>query len=491
MLLTKGYCIGRDDSTFRVSLSPLYINSNQIQLDLNYQTDSGFKANIQIRRYLVGINDSVLLYDLEFHNQVFKKGIHQLTLNFDRNDKLNQADYSFLEVVKQFELIPPGTYHTVLVIKQSNDSGNIKYDFLLDVDSALSLVSPFRTELDNELIGHIRKDGVLADPVNNQVGQLQVELLERHLSVTVAKRKGVQVVHAVKDGQQYATFYFGKWFLGYYELAPKKPLLEKLTKQRKLFHSNPIAFVKTDLDNFSGINAQTKNLQLNQGKSEITGNIDLTTNLSNDQDPGSAQDNNYQDIYANLSTEVFKIPVTIEGYYTTQDINRKAKAGYLRISYDIEKSKEELNKTISGYKSQYNATKSKAMGMNGIYQAVINRLVAELQQNSQSLAQEYGISNDLLQACNGDVDQVVAHMDAGTLTDKAISDDSSRLADTKAKLIKDKQKVQEQYQRGLELQRKIDKYQKQLDQYQDQQYFDSALAYDRINKLSLDPNTSY
>src|SRR5690606_24209306 len=129
-------------------------------------------------------------------------------------------------------------------------NGNIKYDFLLDVDSALSLVSPFRTELDNELIDHIRKDGVLADPVNNQVGQLQVELLERHLSVTVAKRKGVQVVHTIKDGQQYATFYFGKWFLGYYELAPKKPLLEKLTKQRKLFHSNPIAFVKTDLDNF-------------------------------------------------------------------------------------------------------------------------------------------------------------------------------------------------------------------------------------------------
>lgn len=491
MLLTKGYCIGRDDSTFRVSLSPLYINADQVLQDLNYQVDTSFKADIQIRSYLIEGSDSTLLYDLEFQDQLFKKGIHQLPLNFDQNDKLDHADYSFLEVIERFQLTPPGSYYTVLQVKRPHDGGIFSYSYLLDVDSNLSFASPFRKELDNELINHIHKEGSLSTPANEQVKQAQIGQLERHVAITIAKRKGVQVDHIVKDNLHYSAFYYKQWFLGYYELAPKKPLLEKLIKQRKLFDCNPVAFVKTDIENFSGINAQTKNLQLGSGKNEITGNIDLTTNLSNDQEPGSAQDNNYQDVYANLSTEIFKIPVTIEGYYTTQDINRKAKAGYIRVSYDAERSKEELNKTLSGYKSQYNATRSKATGINGIYQSVINRLVAELRQNSQSLTQEYGISNDLLQAYNGDVDQVVANMDAGTLTDKATSGDSSQLADKKNKLIKNKQKIQEQYQKGLELQRKINKYQKQLDQYQDHQYFDSALAYDRIDKLSKDPNTSY
>lgn len=472
-LIILPLCVSaKNDSSLIVSIDPPICEGKEITQRINYKSVTSSNVVLRVKAYMLNNSDSDMLYDLEYASVKIEKGVNSIDLLFNNNTKLYYANYSFWEVVKRFKVLPPGNYVTYIEVTSSELPKVNEYS-LWYFDSALSHHSPIRAGFNNELAYKNKETkfsntGIFGKRKINK--QTHVGLSKR-LNQKVAKKHGAVTKPVTKNEKQYTAVYYKQWFLGYYEVMNTPALKKKATKEKALLDRYPEQFVSNDLENFTSLSNQHKVANKKKEERELTGTIGLFSYLSTGQEYGAMQDNNYQEVYTSLNTEILNMPVVIEGYYTTQDIKRSAKSSYVRISYDTDKRNSELSNSVNSYKSIYTETQSKGKGININYLQTIKGLLSRQEHDAFAFKQKYGVDLSELEKYDGDIDM----MSIGA--DKQLEDGKLN------KLRENIEDVRAYYNRSKENRKKIEKYRKLLAQFERQQYFDSALAYGKIREL--------
>lgn len=480
LTIVSSLCFAQQaNSVVRFSLDPLHTEQKYVYQPLSFFLSTEIKASVRLKCYQYNATDSNCLYDLVFDKVKLKKGIHHIELNLEKNSKAYKIEYTFLEVIKKFNQLPPGLYNTTIVLYEES---KIIYaeTYTHNIDSILPAYSGLRQSLNKSFAAN-KRTGALAKRVkslspistNDKSIQQAANLTRKNAS----RQSGVTSAIVKKGTTVYNALYYQNWFLGYYEQHEKAEMGTLANTEATLLKNNPAQMMPTGLGNFTSVSSQFKkaNVKDKSEEEQIEGSIDIIGNFSNGQEPNSAQDNNYQELRGDLHTEILNMPVVIEGYYTTQDKNRKAKASYIRLRYELEKEKEKLNKEVGNYKSMYERVGESGQGMTSGASAMLNQLQQQQVLSAHQFQSNYRISGDKLMASGGDVEALADGTDSATT----------------AKLRKDKDEIKKRYQQMQETQAKIAKYQKLLDQYRNAQYFDSSLNYSKIQEATGNQDYSY
>ncbi len=124
-----------------------YSRQNDIFQSISYRSVKKGVISIRIATFKQNEQDSTALYDMQFDNVKVKKGLHELTLRFESNTKLHYADYSFLDIIKKFGLVPPGNYISYVTVQNSKAEKITTRKFYWIVDSTLAYKSRMRENL--------------------------------------------------------------------------------------------------------------------------------------------------------------------------------------------------------------------------------------------------------------------------------------------------------------------------------------------------------
>ncbi|KAK6025908.1 hypothetical protein OSTOST_08175 [Ostertagia ostertagi] len=235
---------------------------------------------------------------------------------------------------------------------------------------------------------------------------------------------------------------------------------------------------------------------------ELSGELGLTGNWGNAQPEYSQQENNYYELRGRVETKIHDLPVSIEGYYTTQDRNRPIKGSYIRLHYDADKAKEELLGLVGGFKNRFSQTLSKGKGLEQVYGSYLDRLNQEKANTLAGLKKETGLSdiNTSLLDTTGLQQQILSKLQA-TVIDSTGADSSqvvsnarraqeraTRLADSATRIY---QKALQQYERLVTLEQQARKYAGLVAQYRNTNYFDSTLGYAQLQDLEHADGATY
>ncbi len=478
---SSGHCQTSNGTDMLISIDPPYSEYKSVYQHINYKIPVRAIASVRLQCYQYGKKDSTGVYDLEFDHIKIKAGVHSLRLNIDKNDRLNSIDYEFIDVLKRYHVLPPGNYVTYLTIRQTGKNETpIKKAFYYNIDSVVAYNSDVRNSITNLLSGKGKRFNA-----------------SRSIGEKVDKQYGLQSAPVELTNGKFDAFYYKEWFIGYYKIPDShgpNNIVEQEKDQLKNAQGN---LIHNDLFDFTSVSSQFRTLNSKNNNSQkddrITGTLDVTDDFSNGQEPGSMQDNNYMEVRGDVHFDALGMPMILDGYYTTQDNNRKAKASYLRFAYDIDKAKSQLNNVISNYKQAYNQTESRQQGLLTTGNELIERLLSERKTILQKIAMAYGIDASALQKYDGNVSRMSSELDTSMLMKKGRKkvNTTSDVAEAQAKIKDNEQKIEAEYKRAQELEAKAERYKIFLEQYKRQQYFDSALNYSRIQKLSNDPDVSY
>lgn len=481
-----------------ISPDPPRVENKQLLQALNYRIAATETVRIHLACFGVHTTDTTRLYDYWFDDARLNSGIHSLDLNLNKPSRINYQDNTFISILKDFDLAPPGNYLTRVSVITPDSSFVFEKDYYLSVDSTLAYNSGLRNKVNHIIAG--KKTMPTQKSKTNEAPPTDAEV--QHVSNKVGRRLarsyGVNTEVATIDGATYACLYRSGWFLGRYEIKGSKALKQSIAREEGALQGNASGLVSNNLEGFTSVGSQVRKLYRKdkQDKDEdLSGDIDLSTYFSNGREPGSMEDRNYEELHGALRTKIVGLPVEIEGYYTTQDIGRKVKASYLRLHYDVDEQKGELSGMIRSYKSKYAETAAKGKGMESIGNSYLNSMAAEKNKLLYGLGKEYGIDENSLMNSGGDISKLLPDT-AGVLksvTDKARTKAASdtTLSDKTNKLEEDRKKLKKKYDRLVELNRQIGKYRALLEQFRNQNYLDSALNYTKVSKLPNDEDLSY
>lgn len=482
----------------KLSVDPPRNEQNKILQKVQYQLphSANYRLHIQCKQ-ISDKSDSIIVYELYTNLLSLETRIHSFDLELLDKDYKKRFQQSFMDVIFRYNQLPAGHYVTYLSFN-TPDSGIVYENNLIwEVDSTLPQHSALRAQI-NTVLAPQKKLKSLVSKSKAKISDpksLSGDKLKRtasRLDRKTGKVNGVSIVPQSKNGKSYAGIYYQEWFLGYYELVEGLDMKQKVKDEIDQLRQAPTSLVSTSLTNFNSVSGQIKKIfQSDKEKEGIKGTVDVNGYFSNGQEPGSQQENNYQEYRAAVQTKVKDIPISLEGYYTTQDRHRVAKASYIRLHYDVDEAKSELSEMINSYKGKYNETVSKGKGLEGIYQTFINQLLQQKNGYINSLKQEYGLAvdgNDYT-----DFDKLISNVDTTGLTDKATGevDSSGKAKEKYQKLLAKKEEAQKKYEQLKETEKKIEKYQKLLDQYQEQNFFDSTLTYSKLKNLESKEDVSY
>lgn len=458
-------------------VSGVEVRGGRIVQYLPYKSDSTFLASLELVCYQAGTHDSLALYSLFFAEKTFKQGYHSLSLDLQQADSIRFLDRSFLDAVKKLGRMPPGVYHIRLSALSAAGVG-LEKQLLLNVDSSLAVGSGLRKRLNRTLSelrpakqGGFQKEGATS-PALGKIGK-------------GLKKRGITTRSETGNGKTYAALYYKQWFLGRYELSATD-LRQRIEREGDALKNAPASFVNDELEHFGGVNNQVRALFQSKEEKSLSGIVDITSAFGNGQYPNSQQEDNYLELRGELQTEVLSIPVSVEGFYTTQDRGRQAKAGYLRFHYDITRQKQKLGDLVSGYKSRYSEAASKGQDLDRLYQSYLDNLKAEQQKLSSSF-KDYGIAPETLKELNASAlaKELSSQIDTSGLAKgdslhQGSLDDYQNALKKKDSLQKD---LEDRYQRLLDNQKKIDRYTALLQQYKEQLILDSGLAFGKLRQL--------
>ncbi len=464
------------DSTVRFSLDPLLTENKYLLQPLSYSVQKTLQTVIRLQCYQYRGKDSICIYDIAFDNIALKKGIHRLLLNLERNAVVYIVDYSFLEAVKKFNQLPSGDYATVITIQ---DKTHLLYKdrYFHSVDSVLPPYSALKQNLNSPLTADKKSEKLVRQAKNISPVRFDNKKIRDAAGMTnkrASRLSGVTSSIIKKDNRIYNALYYQGWFMGYYEQQEKKLMQANVLQESELLQSNPASFMQTDVSSSGSVSSQFRRMKAGQRKeTETEANLEMVGNFSNGQEPASAQDNNYSEYRGSINTEILKIPVTIEGYYTTQDKNRQAKAGYFRIRYDAEKQKKKLEQTVSGYKSSYEQVQSKSGSAKYIGQAALSKIQSEKAIVLDAVRRQYGLTPEQLTKFGKTDGQTASGSDSSTEALRAKRED-----------------ILKQYRQVEELEKQATIYQRKLAQYNEQDYFENKMSYSKVSNVADDPQAS-
>ncbi|MBS1687467.1 MAG: hypothetical protein JSS96_01985 [Bacteroidetes bacterium] len=480
----------------------IYINhEGKLTQDVFYAVDSSFKASLSLQCYLLQTNgDSILLYSKKQVQVHLKKGVNQLHLNYNEKDSNTYIIPAFNDVLKHVASVPPGNYITYITVQNENDAFSQVISNC--VDSNLKINSAIRKDVNNTLSGRHRS--FLGINIGSQLSGMPVgkALSNAHHKIEQAsKMRGLTPVQVHANGIDYIDFYYHDWYVGRYKAAKNETVAQQLKAEESELNGYAGGLTANDLENHPSLFSQFRDLKKEKkGKEELKGELSLSGNFSNGQEPYSDQDNNYYELRGSVEVPVAGLPVELEGLYTSQDAHRQAKASYFHIHYDTDKAKAELNKLLSGYNEKYQQTISKGAGINMIYGSALNNLQAQKGQLQAELQAQLAVPDISKPGLNLDsLKQAATQKAMSAAKDSNLSvesGDEMKSASTDEQKIKDSvnrvySSVQEKYNKLLAIEKNIDKYSSLLQQYKNTNYFDSALAYQKIKNINETEDLSY
>lgn len=426
-------------------------------------------ADIDLRCYQLMDDDSILCYHIISTNRLIKQGVSTTEFDLDEDALETSKNSTFYEIIRKFEIVPPGQYLTILKVSY-NDSVIISNDvFYRQIDSTLNRKSDLRSELNSEFLDKKNGSKKIKLTAKSDIIPLNEEELQRtntRLSRKLKSKFNVNTLPETINNKTYSSLYYKNWFLGRYEVIRGEQMVTKVKNDQKL-NSDPFYKIDNEFLSFDNISSGIKDVfQKKEKKNNNQGIIDVTSNWGNGQEPGSEQDNTYQELYGQFNTSLLKIPVIVEGFYTTQDNNRTAKASYIRLRYDADKVKSDMAEEINVFKSKYRESKAKASNFdytNDLYLGIIKNEENKLY---KELSEDYGISKTELTDCNGNIN---------ALPERGVKYTGDDLEEIKVK-----------YDKIREIQTESIRYNDRAKQYKDGLYFDSALVLNKLDNIKED-----
>lgn len=471
---------------------------------------AAFRGNVHIICRQVRRTDSVVVYDLLFPEISLPAGASSRTLLF-RNAAAgtgNPVTFSFQRALERLGAMPAGVYLTSLTL-QSTDSILLQQQLYHEADSVLTIRSGLKDKLD-AIAGNGRQlnAGELLSAGRRQQSHLSKDELSKtsgRMSRRLGRSSGIDMRPVMIAGKSYTELYSEGWYLGRYELLDTRSMQSRITQEAAMLKDNTASLVTSNLEDLQSISGQLRDLyRKSQDKDgDLKGRLELNEYLGNGQEPGAAQNNNYTELYGDIDTKIFDMPVGIAGFYTTQDRHRQAKASYIRLHYDVEAAKSQLLKQVNTYKSKFGEVVAKGKGLEQVYGTYMSSLDNEKNDLLRDLSAQYGISGQTLQQYNGDIDKIVSSENAidttkivgaagkmaGKQTDSTVAGD--KLQKARNAIGKDREQIKKQYDRLVKIQQLYMKYMTLLNQYKEQLHMDSALVYNKLESLSKDKDASY
>lgn len=433
-------------------------------------------ATVNIKSNLISDSSKTLIYDLVFNNINFSQTKTQLYLDLEKSDVNLFTDYTFLEVIKRFDLIPPGHYNTEIKIDFIDTNYSVVKNINYTIDSSLSIFSNFKDEIDQLFLSNSKTKDFLQNKslINGDVRNSDAKYLEvanKKLYRKVTKDKNITIQEDYRNNMSRSYLFYKGWFLGYYDVLPKKSLKQRISGERHAEKYMPSTkLTDKSIENSMSITQRVKLLTMkDEKKKNEKGQINFDSYFGNGQEYGSEQQNSYQEVSGQINTTVLNIPVTIEGYYTTQDKNRVAKASYLRVHYNIDESKQKLQKKVSTYKSSFLKTQSQVQSYNKVYQPYIDKLSTKRKRLIYEIEQSYKVDyNGALEYDESTLDSLYGYKEM-------TNEDRTELRN---KLLQIK-----------ETSHNIKRYKDLLESRNTSMYFDSLQTYARLEKVSSEGNT--
>lgn len=477
-----------------LTLDPVRGQPGHYSQRLNYSLPWDTVCTVHLRCYRRDSTDSLRIYDLYFEEVKFQAGSAYTDLQFGgaRNGGYTHQDW--LEVVGKFGLIPPGVYTTDLQLLQGKDT-LYRRRLLQSVDSNLSSGSRLGRQLNGAMLVPGAKKKAKGLGAKHKAGTPKAEELEAaqaKLSRRLRPVKGMETRPETVNGRLYSALWYKGFMLGRYELSSINGLSERAASETSTLKNNASSKVQNELEDFRSIGSQVRELY-GSSKQELraSGFVDLSTFRATGMDPNSAIAPDYSEVLIHTDIDFKGLPVSIEGFYTTQDQHRQAKASYIRFHYDAEKAKAKLQQLIGGYKNKMTETVSKGAGLEQVYGNYADNLDAQKEQLLKGLGRAYGLDPGTLNACGGDISKLNSLDTAALLQEgknKATEASGAKnpagdMAARKQKIEERRKEILEKYQQVCALAEKVDKYRTLLAQYRDQNRLDSALNYSKVKAL--------
>jgi hypothetical protein len=487
----------------------IYTENKKIYQDIYLKSEAEKKADVTLACYRYTTEgDSTLMYR-HTSSQKIKAGVKKITLAFQESTDNYYMLPAFSTVVRKTDLIPPGSYKVFLSVKSDKDTTAYQQVFLREVDSTLSMNSALRKGMNGVLqpatgnfLQATNTVSAFADKVSNALEKSRFRM-DRYF-----KKRGLTATRYSREGKEVIDLYADTWFMGRYELDAGQPLSTQLKNQQDALDNNLGSFTKNNLGDYQSLLSQFRELKKDSRENnELTGEIALSANFANAQEEYSEQDNNYYEARGSLEFPLLDIPVSLSGYYTTQDKNRKAKASYVHFKYDARKAKEQLVKLIGSYNKRYEQTLAQGGSFDMVYGQFVNQLkaekdkaIAELKQEANlpkmdfSALSEEQLKAALLSKADEEKDKLketIIDSAQNSGAGKSIAGKQQKVTEAKQKAEATYAKAMAQYERIQQLEQKIRKYEALLNQYKNTSYYDSLLAYSKSKELQNIDQTSY
>lgn len=459
--------------------------------------------------------DSLLVYGKRAAAVTVPAGASSISISFGYNDSGSFVHPDFFQILKRFNLVPAGTYRWQARFT-TDSAGVIAASFLLNADSVLPQTSALARDLNGSLdnAGSPKSGGFWNSARSEALSAVPAaKAIERATGriARLTKAKGLEPRIVQRGTQREVQLWYQNWFLGCSRLDGEKAIGAQLQQQKARINGSVSSLASTGLESYRSLSSQVRELaRSDKEEAEISGEIALTGNWANGQPEYSAQDNNFYEARAQLATEVAEIPVSLEGYYTTQDANRRVKASYVHFQYDAERAKQKLMKLIDGYKKKYNETVAQGAGLGQVYGSYLGSLSGQKDALIAELAREAGLplsgttgafSIDTAMLRSKLEEKVRKQLaDTAALIGAASSklDSAGSVRETAAKATRAKDSAMKLYEQAMKryeqikaLETQYNKYRGLLDQYATTSYFDSALTYGKIRDLKSGDASSY
>ncbi len=518
-LLTAAVCMakGVPDSSIKAGIDfPYFGKEHKLVQDIQFSALDKTTGKLQFNcfRYTVS-QDSIWVYGQKEVSFKASSGVSQFPIKFGPNSANSFVLPQFYDILRKCGNVPAGTYKVYLTIV-TDSAITIQRVFHLNADSTLPPTSSLSKQLNTTFSLNSEKQKGLFGSVKNTATQTvssipAAKIIERNASRLnrQLKTRGLTSQTEQRGDKSVVNVWYENWFVGRYELEANKSASSQIKQKQAQVAGNVSAFAGNELETYRSLFSQVRELaKSDKEDNELRGELSTNGNFSNGQPEYSAQDNNYYELRGRAETEVADIPVSIEGYYTTQDAYRHVKGSYIRVHYDAERAKSKLMKIITGYRNQFSQTLAKGAGLEQVYGSYLGNLQNSKDRALIDLKREAGIplsSGGSGLDTSGLQDRIQEALskkmpDTAGLAGKtegkldsagAIKNSAAKAAKVKDSAVHKYAKAMKQYEQIQKTQAQIEKYSALLEQYRNTTYFDSALAYSKIKDLKSGDETTY
>lgn len=472
---------------FKVHTDFIYIEGKQAYIDLYIQSDTNEIVNLD---FICEYNpfdeiDYHRLATIHKSSFVLTKGLNKIQLKLSERQNINFDD-PFYQIINKYELLPVGNYTIKISILNNRDT--FKHTILRIIPSELPTPSTFSQYIENTLKKGNGKFKMVDINRPEIISKLEKEFAKKELTIQCK----------TEDKEQYIYFFSNKYFLGKYRMKKWNGSLNQSTIKEQVLNKKE-SIIENGIENYESIFSQFKKDKRDESQ-EAVGHFGISANIGNQQAAFSNQDKNYYEVDGNVELPIFDIPISITGFYTTQDIRRKVKSSYIHFHYDATKAKEKIMKLIGNYKGEYEVVESKGKGLEASYRTFIHSLEGQkdalfYQLISQTGLKDYTAIVDSESIKHGDysIDTTKLLQLLMSKSDSLQSNnpDQLNIQSSKDSVQQVYRAIMKKYAEFKALQQKYEKYSTLLNQYKNTTYFDSLLAYDNVKDLKNYEDMSY